>query len=80
MWGQIKPTKPITPPAQTAAAAAMEPATKQRIWTFFVFNPSPSDVKLPLESKSRGLMQNKKSTKEIMAGTIKTLAHQSLLS
>ena len=74
MWGQINPTKPITPPAQTAAAAAMEPATKQRIWTFFVFRPSPSEVKLPLESKSSGFMQNKKRTKEIMEGIIKNFS------
>ena len=51
-WGAINPTKPIVPPAQTAADVAKAPATITFIRKEFTFTPKVLAVASPEESKS----------------------------
>lgn len=54
IWGAIKPTKPIVPPAQTEALTAKAPQINTRIRSLSTCTPRELAVFSPQVSRSRG--------------------------
>ena len=71
MWGAIKPTKLIVPPAQTAQETHKAPAIKTTIRNLSTSTPKDIADFSPPESKSKDGAILKISTKDKIAGIIK---------
>ena len=71
MCGEIKPTNPIVPPAQTAQETQILPVIKIKNLVFFTFNPKTWAEISPTDNKSRYFPEIKIIINETQKGIIK---------
>ena len=71
MCGEIKPTNPIVPPAQTEQDTQILPVIKIKNLVFFTFKPKACAEISPTEIKSRYFPETKIKIKETQKGIIK---------
>ena len=71
IWGQINPTKPIVPPAQTEEETPIAPVIKTNNLVFFISRPKVCAEISPTDNKSKNLPETNIKIIEIQKGKIK---------